>query len=120
MKFTIKIFLTALAAYFVANYFPWWSVAIVAFIISAIIQEKNISSFFNGFLSIGFLWLGMAIFSHQQSDGILTDKIGQLLSLPDSALLFVAVFLVGGLVGGMAGLLGSQFYYLLRTKKRKY
>ena len=62
-----------------------------------------IGAFLSGFISIGLLWLGLALYVDNATQSILTEKISQLFPLN----LFVLTSLIGGLVGGFASMTGA-------------
>jgi len=47
MKFIVSILLIALLSVVVCLYLPWWIIAIVAFIVAALIPQKPVTSFFS-------------------------------------------------------------------------
>lgn len=107
LKILLKIGFTATLAYLFQITFPWWSIAIAAFIISLIISTKGFSSFLAGFLGIAMLWFFMALIIDINTKSILTDRIAAIFSLPNSISMVFATAFVGGLVGGLSALTGS-------------
>lgn len=103
MRFIIQIVITAIVCFMFQKLFPWWTMAIGAFLVGFVFSNTGFNSFLAGFLAIGLLWLGMALFIDNVTQSILTEKIGQLFPLN----LFVLTSLVGGLVGGFASMTGS-------------
>lgn len=86
---------------------PWWSLAIVAFLVCFWRSSSAGRAFFYGFAGIALVWGGYALAIHLRTDGIFTGRMGQLLFQTPNAVLPLAVTtLVGGLVGGFAGLSG--------------
>ncbi len=115
MKFFFSLTLTALLAYVSGLYFPWWSIAVVAFIVAVVINQSPMKSFLTGFLSIFLLWAVLAFIFDQQNASILSKKIAQILPLGGSSVLLISsTAFVGALVGGFAALSGS----LLLKKQR--
>lgn len=84
--------------------FPWWSMAIGCLLVGFVFSNSGLKSFLAGFIAIGLLWLGMALYTDMATQAILTEKINALLPLN----VFVLTTLLGGLVGGLASLTGSQ------------
>ncbi|HCM77743.1 MAG TPA: hypothetical protein DIS90_15275 [Cytophagales bacterium] len=103
MRFIIQVVITAIVCFMFQKLFPWWTMAIGAFLVGFVFSNTGFKSFLAGFLAIGLLWLGMALFIDNVTQSILTEKIGQLFPLN----LFVLTSLVGGLVGGFASMTGS-------------
>ncbi|TRX50203.1 hypothetical protein FNH22_25865 [Fulvivirga sp. M361] len=117
MKFLTQIILIMVISALLQIYLPFWSTALVAFVISVLFQSKSGVSFMAGFLSISLLWFGMAYFIDVDTSSILTVKIAKLFSV-SSLLLIILTALIGGLVGGFGALSGSQFVHLFRKKER--
>jgi hypothetical protein len=108
MKFLIHILLIAAISFLLQSFLPWWTMAVGAFVISFLMDNKGVSSFFAGFLAVGLLWLALAFYIDFTTQSILTEKLNKL--LPLNSLLLTT--LIGGLVGGLASLTGA----LLRAK----
>ncbi len=109
MKFFIALILTALLSFSWALFFPWWIIAVAAFIVAALIpQQKRFLSFVCAFLALFFLWGGQAVLADTKNAHVLSAKVAQILPLGGS---YIAVLLVtamtGGLVAGLAALTGS-------------
>lgn len=103
MKFIYQVIITALMAFVLQSFLPWWTLAIAAAGVGYYYGNKGFLSFFAGFLGVGLLWLGMAIFIDVSTQSILTEKINRILPLNS----FVLTVLIGGLVGGFAALTGA-------------
>jgi cell division protein FtsX len=77
--------------------------AIGAFLVGFVFSNSGFKSFLSGFIAIGLLWLGLALYVDNATHSILTEKISQLFPLN----LFVLTTLIGGLVGGFASMTGA-------------
>ncbi|HEV7379268.1 MAG TPA: hypothetical protein VGN64_05700 [Dyadobacter sp.] len=92
----------------ICQYFgPWWTAALVPFL--ALVWRPTATSgkaFLTGFFAIAMLWLGYGFYLHTSSEGAMSNRIAQIFSLPNGLLLLAVTTLVGGLVGGFAGLSG--------------
>jgi hypothetical protein len=108
IKFLVSILLIALLSFVCGLFLPWWTIALVAFLVSALIPLKPLQSFLAGFLAIFLLWGGLALGIDQLNNSILSAKIAAILPLGGSviALILVTAF-VGALVGGGAAITGS-------------
>lgn len=116
MRFLLSILLTATLGYIAGTFLPWWSIAIVSFLVALLLPQHLGRSFLAGFLGIFILWAFIAIWWNAKNDGILAGKIAALFPLGGSSLLLIIVTaFVGALVGGFAALSGSS----LRTSKNK-
>ena len=108
MKFIVSILLIALLSVAAGLYLPWWSIAIVAFIVAALIPQKPAMSFFTGFIAVFLLWGVLAWFLSSNNNHLLAHKISVLIFKMDSPyLLITATALIGALVAGFASLSGS-------------
>ncbi|MBS1659873.1 MAG: hypothetical protein JST68_02350 [Bacteroidetes bacterium] len=108
MKFLVSILLIALLAFICGLFMPWWTIALAAFAVSALIPLKPLLAFFAGFLGIFLLWGGMAVVIDQLNNSILATKIAEILPLGGSAYaLIVVTAFIGGLVGGGGALTGA-------------
>ena len=120
MKFFVTILITALVSFSIGIYtnFPWWYFSIGVFIVHIIIQQKPGMSFLSAFLGNFILWFILALLINYQNNQILAKKISILFFQKDS-LVFILIFfsaLVGGLTAGVAGLTGTYFRMILKSK----
>jgi len=114
MKFMISLVLTALLSFAACLYFPWWSIAIVSFIVAALIAQRPGRAFLSGFIALFLLWGGLSFWISSNNDHVLAHKISLLLLQMDNPnlLIFLTAF-IGALVAGLAALAGS---YLRKTR----
>jgi len=114
MKFSVSFLLTALLSFIAGLYFPWWSIAIAAFMVALLIHQKAGMAFASAFFSMLLLWSGLAWWINVNNENILSLKIAELLGIGNNTLLLVLITgITGGLVAGLAAISGS----LLRTWK---
>jgi hypothetical protein len=110
MKFTISILLTALLAYAIGLFtvLPWWSFVFTSFIVSMVIKQAPLKSFFSGFFGLFILWVVIALLIDNANEHILSSKVAQILPLGGSSFVLIMVTgLIGGLVSGLAALTAS-------------
>lgn len=118
IKFIVATLLTALFAFAMGMYAPWWGIALCAFIVGAVVPQKNGKAFLAGMLGIMFLWIILAVVKDSGNNHILSSRIANLLPLKGSVGLLVFVTgLIGGLVGGLSALCGSMLRGLFRKSK---
>ncbi len=116
MRFLISFLLIALLGFIAGLYGPWWSVAVVAFLVSVLTSLTPGKSFFSGFLAIFVLWFLLALLFDMKNDSFLSSKVAQLFKLGETSILMVLITgMVGGLVSGFAAMSGSA----LRPAKRR-
>lgn len=96
--------LSAIAQFFM----PWWVIAPIAFITCFWQSNTAGKAFLEGTVSIALVWAAYAGFLNSQNEGVLAARMGELLfKMPNNAgLLLLITPLIGGLVGGIAGLAG--------------
>ncbi|CCH56360.1 hypothetical protein BN8_05689 [Fibrisoma limi BUZ 3] len=106
----IQFLLIALLSLLAQFVLPWWSLALVAFLVCLITRPSALAAFGAGFFGVALVWLIYALVVQFRTDGIMTARMSQLLFKADQPVLLIAVtVLIGGLVGGLAGLSG---YYV--------
>lgn len=108
MKFLVAIVLTALLSVAACLYLPWWSIAVVAFIVAAVVPQKPLASFLAGFVALFLLWGSLSWYISSNNNDLLAHKVSLLLLQTDSPVALVLVTaLIGALVAGVAALSGS-------------
>jgi hypothetical protein len=117
MRLLISILLIAALSFIAGMYGPWWTIAIVAFLVALLIPQSIGRSFLAGFLAILILWVILALVKDMSNDSYLSARVAQLFKLGAASLLLVFITgVIGGLVGGFAAMSGAS----LRPAKRKY
>lgn len=103
----IQILLIAFLSLLAQLILPWWSIALVAFGVCLWRSPGSARAFWYGFAGVALVWLLYALLIHIRTDEIFTARMSQLLFKADApALLLLATAVMGGLVGGLAGLAG--------------
>ena len=108
------IFAIFMLGYIAESFLPWWSVAVVAFLIGTFLTTSGWKVFLVGFVGVGLMWLANAGFYHFRSGGILTERISAMLDLPWPLLLVLISGIIGGLVGGVAASAGFELRQALK------
>lgn len=107
MKFVAAFFLTILLAFAGGLFLPWYSIALMAFLVAVAIPQRPGKAFLAAFFGVFLLWAGMSWWISFNNDHILAHKISLLFLKTDSPYLLIAVTgLIGGLVSGTAALAG--------------
>jgi len=108
MKFIVSLVLMAFLSFTACLYFPWWSIAIICFLVSVLIHQKAGLAFLSGFLAMFLLWGGLSLWISYNNNHILAHRISQLIIKKDDPYMLVLVTgLIGALVGGLAAISGS-------------
>lgn len=114
MKFIAALLLTGILAFALGIYLDWWSIALAAFIVAALVHQSPFKAWLSGFLGLFLLWGGLAIFIDQKNGSVFSAKIAKVLPLGGSSIMIIVVTaFVGALVAGFAALSGS---YLRKTQ----
>lgn len=109
MKFLLATLLTALLSFVAGLYTPWWSLAVVSFLVALLIKQGYGRAFLSGFTGIFLLWGFLAFWIDLQNEHVLSQKIARVLPLGGSALLLILVTaFIGAVVGGFAAMSGSS------------
>lgn len=109
MRFVLATLLTTALGFVVGLYTPWWSVAVVSFLVALLVKQRLWLAFLAGFAGIFLLWGLLAAWIDGMNDHLLSQKIAQIFPLGGSSLLLVLVTaFVGALVGGAAATSGSS------------
>ena len=97
-------------------FFEWWTVAIAAFIGGAIFGKSSGETFARAMVAVMILWSLMVCYYHFSTQGILSNKIAQILPVGGNVgILIVITVLTGGIVGGWGAMSG----FLVRNLFRK-
>jgi hypothetical protein len=116
MKFVISTILIIFFSFLGCLFFPWWIIAIVAFIIPTLIYQDHFVSFICGFISLFLLWGFLSFWISLKNEHILAHRVSLLIFKTDNPflLIFVTAF-IGALVAGFAALTGS---YVRKDKQQ--
>lgn len=108
MKFTASLILTALLSFAACLFLPWWSIAVAAFAVAAVIKQTAAKSFLSGFTAVFLLWGGLSFYMSSANGHALAQKISLvLLKMDNFWVLIFATALIGALTAGMGALSGS-------------
>lgn len=112
MKFGLQILAIIILGYLLETFFPWWTVAIAAFLCGLIFNTR--ANFGAGFLGVALLWTLKALLIESSAAAPLTERVAAIMAL-SKPLLFLVTATLGGLVGGFACMTGSA----LNKKRRR-
>ena len=117
MKFFISLLLIAILSYAVCLYFPWWTIAIVAFAVNLFLPQKPFMAWLSAFLAIFILWVGISFIISNNNEHALAQKISILILKMDSpALLILITGVIGGVVSSSAALAAYYWRSLIIRK----
>ncbi len=106
-----------IAAFLLQSFLPWWVILILAFVASAIVSKTGKIAFWQSFLAIFLLWLGMSLFKSMPNDHILANRVAQMFMVKYPMVLMTLTALIGGLFAGISGYCGYHFRKALYNQK---
>lgn len=106
-----------IAAFLLQTILPWWVVVIISFATCGIIGKTGKIAFWQPFLAIFLLWIGVALFKSLPNLNVLASRMAQMLSVKYWPIVLFATGLVGGLAAGISGYCGYQFRKAMIIKK---
>lgn len=119
MRFILATLLTAALSFIAGLYLPWWSIAIIAFLVALLVKQKIGWACLSGFAAIFILWGGLAAVTTIPNKAVLARRVAQLFPLDgNEVLLIVITATVGALVAGFAAMSGSSLRPLERRTVR--
>ena len=98
--------LVAILGWFVQPVTPWWSIAALAAIASAIFGYRYWSAIGAAFLGGFILWYFVASQFDAANESILSGRIGTMLGGLSASMVLVATGIIGGITAGLGGWLG--------------
>lgn len=108
----VLIFINALTAYFL----PWWSVALASAILAYSFRMSPLISFSIAFVSVTFLYIGVAYVLFIRSDSRLTEMISGVFMNIGTYNLILLTGLIGGLTAGFGSWVGSSAREFIMNK----
>lgn len=132
MKFFFRFLLILILGFLALKFLPFWSAALVAFVVGLLMSEKQKRrmfgrkppppfSFWAGFLAMLLLWGGTAFLLDHQNGGVLSTRVAQVVAQSDmpvesgSRLMILASALIGALLGGLGALTGNWLGQALKS-----
>jgi hypothetical protein len=114
MKNLIVIPILLIFSYIAQLFFPWWIVVIAAFICCFLFQTGKFVAFTACLLAIFALWSVKAYLSDSNFDVPMSEILGGMFGNISSSAVFLLTGLVGGIMAGLGGLLGSWTRQLMK------
>lgn len=110
-------FIAAIILGVVAHLFlPWWTIAIVCFLIGLAFIEKTSHAILVGFVSVFLIWGLAALFKSYQNDFVLLNRMSDVLPFQYPLVTLIVTAVLGGIIGMFSTLSG---YYLQTIKEKK-
>lgn len=98
-----------IASFLLQMVLPWWAIIVISFATCGIIGKTGKISFWQPFLAILLLWIGMALFKSLPNHNSLATRVAEMLSVKLWPIVLAATGLLGGLVAGISGYCGYHF-----------
>lgn len=98
----------------VSLFLPWWTLLIPAVVLGATLFDHSVSAFLTGFISLFAAWSVQVLYINIANESILSERIAEMLGVGQSWLVILITACIGGLIGGLGTLLGSQIRQLFR------
>lgn len=115
--------LILLASLLLQLFFPWWIIAPIAFVLSALKARSAGQAFGQAFAAIFLLWGLVALYRTVPNENLLASRVGEMFMLQFSGnwiVLLILTAVIGGLVSGCAGLAGyfAQSVFMDKQTRR--
>jgi hypothetical protein len=107
MRFFSGVILIAILSAAAEFFLPWWTCALVCFLVALLIRQGAGRAFLMGFCGVGLLWLIAALLHDLANAHILSSRMALLFKLPNYGLFIVVTVFVGALIGGLAASAGA-------------
>lgn len=105
MKVIISIMLIAVLSYLCGLLLPWWTIAVVAFVVAYFMKLRPIQAFASGFVAIFLLWFILSFtMSAANEHALATSMAGVIFKGSSPYLLIIVSALTGGIVAGLAAI----------------
>lgn len=117
MKLLIPVIATAILAYVLELFLPWWSVALAGGAVAFFFAGKDLRNFAAGFLGVFLMWTVLAVILN--GDSQLGGMVGELIPVGGGLGVLPLALLsgvIGGLAGGLGALSGGAFKNALSSK----
>ncbi|MES2704865.1 MAG: hypothetical protein V4649_19675 [Bacteroidota bacterium] len=109
MRSFLSVILIAILAAVAEYFLPWWTIAIVPFLVSLLTPRRPGRAFLIGFWGIAIFWLIAALIADVSNEHILSRRMAALFHLPGYFFFIIVSVLIGGLIGGMSSAAAAYF-----------
>lgn len=109
-NFFLSLLLTVATSCILQLFFPWWTIALAAFMIAYFVKQNSFAAFLSAFIAVFLLWVVYAYLLSSANENILATKVAELLkqlTKGSVTTLYILTGLIGGLVSGFGALTGS-------------
>mgnify|MGYP003461421302 FL=1 len=106
-KTPIAIIFCLVGSLLAGIYGPWWAPAVFIILLCALMGLTVKQSILTGSISLGVVYLGMALWMSNQDEAEIIQKTGMLLGGLSPVMMIVVTTLIGCITGLLSGWLGS-------------
>ena len=115
-KTAIAILLCLIGSLLAGLYGPWWAPAVFILLMCALMSLTVKQSVLTGSVSLGVVYLGMALWMSNKDKAAIMEKTGLLLGGLSPLMIIVMTTLIGIITGLLSGWLGSVIGNILFKK----
>lgn len=98
-------------------FLPFWTLLIIAVVLGATLFDRTVTAFFVGFVSLFAAWFVQVLYIDIANESILSGRMAGMFGVDQNWLILLITALIGGFIGGLGTLLGSQIRQLFRPSK---
>ena len=118
MRLLLQILVVAFLGLVLAQFMPWWGVAIAGATAGYFFAGHRGKSFLAGFIGIFILWFAMAFYMKISTGSDFADRFAQLFPFPLSGTALMAVSgVIGGIIGGFGAFTGDSIKRLIGKQR---
>jgi MFS family permease len=115
-KTAISIILCLIGSLLAGLYGPWWAPSVFILLLCALMGLAVKQSILAGSLSLGLVYLAMALWMNSQDKAEIIEKTGMLLGGLSPVMMIVVTTLIGSITGLLSGWLGSVIGSMISKK----
>lgn len=108
-----------IASFLLQMAMPWWAVIVISFATCGLIGKTGRIAFWQPFLAILVLWIGMALLKSIPNHHVLATRVAEMVGVKLWPVVLAITGLLGGLVAGISGYCGYHFRKSLISMKTK-
>lgn len=119
MNFIFRILIIGISSFYLSESFPWWSIIIVPFVLSLIIEDNYFAHFLSSFIGTGVAWLFLMLNIDFETQSILSNKIIPILEIKSVNILIISISITGGIISGLSSITAISLRNIFIKKKNK-
>jgi hypothetical protein len=98
-----------IASFLLQMVLPWWVIVIISFATCGIIGKTGKIAFWEPFLAIFLLYIGMSLYKSVPNDHLLATRVAEMLGVKLWYVVLIVTALLGGLTAAISGYCGYHF-----------